>query len=214
MNDRVAITSVNKSEAFFTPIELSVVLRALWKRRWAIVSVFLVTVTTAAIVSFGAAPVYRATTQVLIDRENPNVVDVQEVLAVDAADTDYYLTQYEILKSRSLARRVIESLGLASDDVFNPPPKKTSLAKTIKSGESSMSSPSKKQVDKSSPEERAMQILIDRYLRSLNIEPVRNSRLVNVSIESTDPRLATRIADAHARAYIETTLDRKFSASQ
>ncbi|MBI5115658.1 polysaccharide biosynthesis tyrosine autokinase [Candidatus Poribacteria bacterium] len=216
MNNRITVAGVNKPESFYNPIVLSALLRALWKRRWAVASVFLVTVTVTAIKSFGAPRVYRATTQVLIDRENPNVVDVQEVLAVDTADTDYYLTQYEILKSRSLARRAVESLDLASNDVFNPQPKRTVLAGLTGSRASGEGPNPSGHAPERKPEseERKLQILIDRYLRSLNIEPVRNSRLVNISFESTDPRLAARIADEHARLYIETTLDRKFSASQ
>ncbi len=216
MNERTVSRGGNKLASLPEPFDVGVVLRTLWKRRWAVASIFLVTVTAAAIRSFGATPIYRATTQVLIDRENPNIVNVQEVLAIDTADTDYYLTQYEILKSRSLAQRVIKSLKLDSDEVFNPSPRRTSLSKRLGLTGliESVRGAFRKQEEKPGAEESQLQALTDRYLRSLSIEPVRNSRLVDISFECPDPRLAARIADAHGRLYIEASLDRKFSASQ
>lgn len=217
MNERTISKGVNKLASLPEPFDAGALLRTLWKRRWAVASIFLVTVTAAAIKSFGATPIYRATTQVLINRENPNVVNVQEVLAIDTADTDYYLTQYEILKSRSLAQRVIKSLKLDSNEIFNPPPKKASLSKRLGlTGilESLRDAVGKEEEEKPGAENPQLQALTERYLRALSIEPVRNSRLVDISFESKDPRLAARIADEHGRLYIEASLDRKFSASQ
>lgn len=51
------------------------------------------------------------------------MVSVEEVFAMDATGTDYYQTQYEILKSRTIARGVIERLNLGDSPIFNPPPK-------------------------------------------------------------------------------------------
>jgi uncharacterized protein involved in exopolysaccharide biosynthesis len=89
-------------------------LRVILKRRWMIAVVFLVLVTTVTISNLNMDPVYRATTQILIDTENPNVVNIEEVLGlnVNAFDRDYYQTQYEILKSKSLALKVIKDLDL------------------------------------------------------------------------------------------------------
>src|SRR5690606_14243196 len=55
---------------------------------------------------------------------------------------------------------------------------------------------------------------IDRFLAGLDISPIRNSRLVDVEYRSADPRLATRIANALAKNYIEQNLEYKFLASQ
>src|SRR3989338_564554 len=87
-------------------------LRVLRKRRWTVIAFFVILVTTVAVGTFTARPVYRSVVQILIERENPNVVSIQEVLAIDATATDYYQTQYEILKSETLARRVIARLHL------------------------------------------------------------------------------------------------------
>jgi len=62
-------------------------------------------------------PVYQATTQLLIEKEYTQLA-YQEGITVDISGTDYYLTQYKIIKSRSLARKVIEELHLDEHPEF------------------------------------------------------------------------------------------------
>ena len=48
-----------------------------------------------------------------------------------------------------------------------------------------------------------MRPLVDGYLAQLTIAPVNRARLVNVSFESEDPKLAAKILNAHAKVFIE-----------
>ena len=59
----------------------------------------------------------------MIEKENPNIMSIQEVMAVDATGSDYYQTQYKIIESRAVAREVIKRLELANSTEFFPPPK-------------------------------------------------------------------------------------------
>ena len=52
------------------------------------------------------------------------------------------------------------------------------------------------------------------FLARLSIEPVRNSRLVDVKFRSRDPKLAADVANALSQAYIRQTQDTKFQASR
>ena len=63
-------------------------------------------------------------------------------------------------------------------------------------------------------EDKENNSLIRAYLGRLSVEPIRQSRLVNVSFEGKDPQMAARIANAHAQLFIESNIERKFSASQ
>lgn len=159
---------------------LAVILR----RKWIVIAIFAVIVVVATINSFKTEPMYKATCQILIERENPKVVNIQEIMAVDASTTDYYQTQYEILKNKKLAEKVIEHLNLVNNKEFNPE-SKTDFA-----------------------------IIVGKYLSRLEIEPIKKSRLVNISFESHDPKLAALIANDHAKLYIEQILERRFSTSQ
>jgi polysaccharide biosynthesis transport protein len=170
-------------------------LRVLQKRRWTVIAFFVILVTTVAVGTFTARPVYRSGVQILIERENPNVVSIQEVLAIDATATDYYQTQYEILKSETLARRVIRRLQLDRDPEFQ-------------SGDTKR--------DDSSPSaagERDRRLL-KAFLSNLTVSPIRNSRLVKVEYDSHDPQLSAQIANTLAAEYISYNLELKLKAVQ
>src|ERR1700748_1751309 len=62
---------------------------------------------------------YTATATIQIDREAPKVVTTEQVEAADVlAGEEYYQTQYGLLRSRSLAERVVNTLGLANNPSF------------------------------------------------------------------------------------------------
>ncbi len=89
-------------------------LRTLRKHQWLITGVFLITVLTVALWTFLEVPIYSATAMVLIDPEPPKVLNIQEVapMGVSGWDPNYYPTQYEIVKSKPVLDRAIETLGL------------------------------------------------------------------------------------------------------
>ncbi len=157
-------------------------LRTLYKWRKVAIASFILIVGTVAIASFVMTPVYRATVKILIEREAPKVLTVQELLPADPMSTDFYQTQYRLLQSRSLALRVIQALNLSENSVFNP------------AGSN----------DKPALEKREKEsMLVNKFLKSLKIDPIRNSRLVDVSFDSTDTALAADIANMVAKGYID-----------
>ena len=191
-------------------IHLRDYVKVLLKRKWTVVSFFTILVAVVTIGSYAAVPVYRASTQILIERENPNVVNFQEVLAINATSTDYYQTQYKILESRSIVKRVIESLGLDKSEEFSPSHDSSqknvflsSLCNYLPWLEESGDTASLNDSN-----------LIDSYLNRLGVNPVKNSRLVEVNFEGKDPELVTKIVNTHAKFYMDQNLERKFAASQ
>jgi len=104
--------------AYLPPHEKKEVnLRDYWKvirkRQWIIIAFFLIVVITTAIGTFTMKPIYRGTTTIQINKENPQVVNFQEIFAVNTMDMDYYQTQYKILESRSIAKRDCRRLPLS-----------------------------------------------------------------------------------------------------
>ena len=104
-------------------IDLRDYLRVILKRRWIIISFFAIVVLTVAVHTFTATPIYKATSRIVIEKENPKLVSIQEVMAVDATGSDYYQTQYKIIESRTVARGVIKRLNLENSLEFFPVPK-------------------------------------------------------------------------------------------
>src|SRR5207253_2801655 len=84
--------------------------KVVYKRRWTAITAFLVVFVGVVVYTFTATPVFEAKAQILIEKENSNVVSFKEAIEQNQIADDYYQTQYKILQSRALARRTIESL--------------------------------------------------------------------------------------------------------
>jgi uncharacterized protein involved in exopolysaccharide biosynthesis len=93
-------------------VHLREYLRVVRRHRWLVTGVFLVSVVTAAVWTFLQVPIFQASATVLIDPEPPRVLNIQDVTQMGAPTQDYYQTQYEIIKSRAVLARAIESLNL------------------------------------------------------------------------------------------------------
>ncbi|MGH7860000.1 MAG: GumC family protein, partial [Candidatus Binatia bacterium] len=185
--------------------------RVLRKHRRIAVSIFLAVVVTTAIVSFTMDPRYTATATLQIERHAPNIAPVVQVQQVDALaydKYDYYQTQYEVLESRTIASRVIRALDLENDRRFTEEAESEGLLRTIAGAILSLLPGAGE--DGVKPEELGVDPrLINRYLRMLEINPVRNSRLVDVSFTSKHRDLSAEIANKHVEEYTNAALEQR-----
>ncbi|MCP4578314.1 MAG: polysaccharide biosynthesis tyrosine autokinase, partial [Deltaproteobacteria bacterium] len=203
-------------------IDLRGYLRVLVKRRWTIITVFAVIFITVAIHTFTATPIYQATTRLVIEKENPNVVSIEEVMAVDSSGTDYYQTQYKIIESRGVAREVISRLHLENSEEFFPKPKddfisniKRSVKETIQSWKDSIRdliSTNKEAETFDQKDYDSDSGLVSAFIDRIEVSPIRNSRLVDLSYEAKNPVLATQIVNTLAQAYMSQNLEIKLRA--
>jgi succinoglycan biosynthesis transport protein ExoP len=86
--------------------------RTLRKHRWLVAGLFMVTVFSVAVWSFVQTPVYQASATLLIEPEPPKVLNIQDVSPIGSPTQEYYRTQYELMTSRPIVDKVIETLGL------------------------------------------------------------------------------------------------------
>ena len=193
-------------------------IRTLHKHRWVVLGTFLTVLLSAAVYTFTVTPIYEASVQLLIEKESANIVNFKEAIEQEQSMDDYYQTQYRILQSRALARRTMHALGLWSHPQFTsavaaPPPAKRVAAAPVTpvGGPSSGAEPAELPP---SDESTVQSDAIDRFLRSLSVSPVRNSRLVEIRFASPDAVLSASIANGLARAYIDQDLESKFQASK
>ncbi len=199
-------------------------LRVLYKRRYGAAAIFLLTLLLGAVYTVTTPLVYEGSARVLIQAENPNVVSFKEVIEQDRATTDYYQTQYEILQSRRLARKTIDSLNLWKDPEFGggPAPQRGRLGGIVTVAKGRVAAAVSRVLGRDTgarngapANELAEQsIVLDRFLARLVVEPVKKSRLVDVKFTAGRPALAADIASALARGYIEQNLELKFLASK
>jgi capsular exopolysaccharide synthesis family protein len=184
--------------------------RVILRRRWTIITFFLVVVTTVTLASFLMRPLYKAKAIIQIDKESPNILYFKDVYAVERAEQDYYTTQYKILQSRNLAKKVIKSLNLDKNLEFTGDQTKT-LLMMIKDWSKGLFTTTQKDKEK---EEDIKPGLIDSFLSRLEITPVRGSRLVTVSYSTYEPELSAKIANTIAKSFIDFNLDSKIDATQ
>ncbi|MCL4476359.1 MAG: polysaccharide biosynthesis tyrosine autokinase [Nitrospirae bacterium] len=192
-------------------------LRDYWKviikRSNSVLTFFSVLVVVVTIGTLTTTPVYRASTRVLIDRENQNVANLRDVY-YDFYSEDYYHTQYELIKSAAVAYKAVKNLNLEGNPEFNPAAKK--MSEGFLSGLSRALGSifgGKKTSDDTVKDDPAVP-LAKKVQGGLRVEPVKNSRIVNISYEYHDPKLAAAIANGVANAYVEQVLDIKMGAAK
>jgi capsular exopolysaccharide synthesis family protein len=183
-------------------------IRAYWriiqKRRWTILSILLITFASVLIVTIKEKPVYRANTLLEIEKENPNIPTVQELFQLEDVSDNYLETQYKVLQSDTLARRVIEDLHLDQVKEFNPPKREWFWQNTHAAA----------RTEGVVVDPETEQAILVRFDDQLSVEPVRRSRLVQVSFESQDPNVAAKALNALTSNYIQENLESRWDAAQ
>ncbi|HLI34624.1 MAG TPA: exopolysaccharide transport family protein, partial [Terriglobia bacterium] len=175
------------------------------KRRWVVLSCLVIVFATVAIGTLKEKPVYEGKVLIEIDPEPPNVVNFKEVVSVSPVDVSAYLeTQYKILKSRSLAERVVEDLQLYRLPEFYRARHLFGLYATDPETHPSASDPNP------DPNADYYRNSISYVQNSIDVSPVRRSNLVQVSFDSYSPELAARIANKLSQDYIDQNLQVKW----
>lgn len=170
------------------------------KHRLVIAGAFLAALLVAAAVTLMMAPIYTANATLQIDREAVRVLNVDDVSPREAlGGEEFFQTQYGLLRSRSLAERVVDSLGLASSNAFIE----------------AMGGTAPERGTRSAAEFATIrrEIVISMVQGNFAVSPIRGSRLVKISFDSPDPALAARVTNAYAENFIQANLDRRFESS-
>jgi len=168
------------------------------KRRWLGISFFLIVVVLTALYSLTRTKIYQGTAQVMIEKSNPNVVSPQEFFGGETLTPEFLQTQYRIIESRSLARSVVKKLNLTGHPEFASPEDIQQKMHPIADGNAAAGAGP----GPSSLEER----VVSQVMGRINVSPIRNSLLINLSFEARDPAFAARAANAVAAAYIDWNL--------
>ena len=158
-------------------------------RKWIILGVLLLTVAVTAGVSLLLPKEYTATTTLIIDSKSKDPFTGQ--LMPSQMFPGYMATQIDIIKSSQVANRVVRELKLAE----NPATRQQFMEATEGQG-------------------TIEQWLGDLLLRKINAEPSRESSIISIGFTGADPRFAAIVANAFAKAYIETSLDLRLTPAK
>ncbi len=161
-----------------TPQQFLLALRA---RFGVFATVLVATVLAATVASLLLPKSYRATVSLLVDAKNEQSLSNVLPLMLPQEKPSYLQTQMEIITSKRVARRVVQDLKLAE----NP----STRAEFESGGEGSIED-----------------WLVEALLKRLKVETSQSS-IINATFSSSDPRFSARVADAFAKAYVDTMLE-------
>ncbi|TMA69420.1 MAG: polysaccharide biosynthesis tyrosine autokinase [Deltaproteobacteria bacterium] len=187
----------------------------LLRRRWQIIAktagaLFTLTLLYCVL----ATPAYLGSANVLIEGKGPEVLSGQDANAAQSpfnipaslgSKYDYYLTQFTLLQSPSLVRRVIEEQGLAKNAAHWQVSYLPSWVKI----------PSFLHVAPPPNPDNGTGVpapVVSQYLKQLTILPVRGTRLVSVQFTTPDPKLSAAVANAHAQLFVKAGLERLYES--
>jgi polysaccharide biosynthesis transport protein len=169
---------------------------------------------------FSTPRLYTANTTLLIDNKVPRLFNEDGAGGVSSeGSSDGWLsddqTEYELLRSRSIAARVILSEGLLKQTSVQPAT--PNLSQQVRQWIKSWIPVSRTSVKKRSEaigEYSVPSSAIDAYLGQVRVTPIENTRMASVSVTTGDPELSARLANAHAQQFIRRGIELNAQASE
>lgn len=218
------MTSHSKEHAEAKLLELETLdLAQYWQtiRRylWRILSLAVLITVLVALIVMSITPQYKATASLLIESNQAKVLSIEEVYGLDSSRKEYFQTQYEILKSRQVAKKVVEKLALFEHPTFDPEyenNKSGAMGGMLDSFKLSVLKalpflPQKEVVTLTEEQQLEMRkaYATSLFTLALEVTPVVNTQVVLISYEHESPEFAATIANAVGDVYIENYLQAK-----
>ncbi|NJD56110.1 MAG: polysaccharide biosynthesis tyrosine autokinase [Nitrospirae bacterium] len=185
-------------------IHLRDYLQIVLRRKWIVITFLLTVLTTVSIGTFMMKAQYKATTTIKIEMDKMNILSFNDVYQAQMTSEDsFQQTQFKVLKSRNLARRVIRQMKLDASPEFSGQKQEARQAASFL-----------KKPDTLLKDEGIDSSLVDGFIGRVEVTPQKGSSLVNVSFVSYDPAMAANVVNALAKSYIDLSIESKYEATQ
>ena len=181
-----------------------------YRYRYLAASVFFVVILIALVQVYTTTPLYRAQARVIVEIEDDQVSSLTGVLSGEnyRDPGPYYQTQFRILTGRELARRTVRRAGPGESPEFNGTgATRTQLAQTSTRSRAGWGSAPRRAAPQDGPVPEA--ILVAGFLSRVSVEPVKNSRLVDITFMSASPEFAARAVNQLAREYVDQNAEQR-----
>ncbi len=169
------------------------VFRVLWEGKWILLGCALCVGAAVAFWSTRLPKIYSSTATIEYDPTpmqplGSTVQDVANPINDYWSAREFFATQNEIIASRAVARKVVDRLGLHEDPDYLGVPVEGFEARD--------------------PGDIAL-----RLAAVISVEPVENTRLVNITVTDRSPERAKTLADTVAQVYLEKTIEDRLSST-
>ena len=206
-------------------IHLRDYLNILRKRKLIVFSIFIIIFTVVLIKTLTATPIYEASTRLLI--EKTDVSPLMPNYGYASYDPEFLQTQAQIITSYPVAKKVVKQLNLEQTyDSYVAGRDESGFSLNAVVGwikglyavvakiTNNVFAKPVKTIQEIEEEETSRADAIAQMIRSaVTVEPLEETKIVNVSFMSANPELALIIANATAKAYIDQLLEMKMQAS-
>jgi len=206
-------------------IHLRDYLRIVNKRKNTVFTFFIITFTLVVIATFTATPIYRAATKLMVERNTANALGGG--YRYTPYDPEFLETQYQIIKSAAVTQKVVQGFNVEKiyDTFFSKEGSKQSVMATSVSWFKGIYSSFKEMIgieefapESHTPDNDPIPLTKTEQLEhviqgGIDVQPVQNSRVVEISFMSDNPALAMKISNSIARAYIDKLLDMRMETS-
>ena len=179
-------------------------LAVLHRHRHLALAIFVLAALAVVVRDYTAVQYFRATARILIEDERSTAIP--GLAATEAAyyqdPEPYYQTQYKILKGRDLARQVARELQLDQLAEFGGAGQAPSASAPLASAPAAPADGSRVPRTDAGTDDRWAGY-VDAFLDHVSVDPVRGSRLVDVSFTSVDPQFAATATNALVQTYVQ-----------
>jgi polysaccharide biosynthesis transport protein len=175
-----------------------------------VLSVLSLTIILTALFTFSMKPIYRATAKILIDRES-----YRSPLTGQQTDADGYMSQqmtfkthFTMITSRPVLENVLDRINSTEASLDVKAAEKelpSSFISTVVANLGNLFANlfgSNGQKESVSPEEELRSKTCVNLKGKIDIEEVKDTRLLNIHVEDHDPQVARTIANAIAESYV------------
>ena len=171
-------------------IALKEILTPLWSRRWKILFFTLVVTFITAFYLTLLKPSYRATAILQIGSNKPaKTLSINDAFNESNASKEQIQTQFELLRSRKFAERVITQLNLVQHEEFNSGKYNEKISALGKIGRRNT--------------QPTLSEVVARYQQKLSITPINGTELVKIAYASHSAKLSQKVANQVGITYLQ-----------
>ena len=203
-------------------IDLLKLWRTIWRRKWSIITLTLIVMMVTVLVVLSLTPIYRAASTLLIEQKQAKIGSIEQIYGLEGGSNEFLQTQFELLKARSLAERVVRELKLTTHREFDPRQQPEPLINfSISDLLSNLNidalipgtMPSDLEITAEMREEKIFDDVTKAFMQRISIEPQGKSQLVKVQVDMADPVMAARAANMLTNGFIEGQLEASMEMS-
>ncbi len=205
-------------------IDLAQYWHVIKRHKLGIINITVVCLIIGVLVALSSTPIYKAETKLVADPMQPNL-DTRDQYVNTALVFLFYETQYEIIRSQRIAQKAVDKLNLVERHragELGKPDSEQSLAfiQTLKEFDLAKQVKEWLPLDKqeeSAPDtsDHTLRIkLAGKIQAGLTVEGGKQSEIINISYEDSNPKLAAEITNAIAESYVEYGLESRSSGAK